>query len=129
MPYVNIRITREGATSEQKRQLIRGATDLLVGRVRVAGHQPALCEGAERDTHCLRTDAVQLGQAARGRRTVAVQSGQHRGLRQRRLADDMALPQPAHHPAERDPHVGTGLEQLRADPIHHDRQHTLINLC
>ena len=32
MPYVNIRITREGATSEQKRQLIRGATDLLVGR-------------------------------------------------------------------------------------------------
>lgn len=30
MPYVNIRITREGATSEQKRQLIRGATDLLV---------------------------------------------------------------------------------------------------
>jgi 4-oxalocrotonate tautomerase len=30
MPYVNIRIAREGATSEQKRQLIRGATDLLV---------------------------------------------------------------------------------------------------
>ncbi len=30
MPYVNIRITREGVTPEQKRQLIRGATDLLV---------------------------------------------------------------------------------------------------
>ena len=30
MPYVNIQITREGATKEQKAQLIRGATDLLV---------------------------------------------------------------------------------------------------
>ena len=30
MPYVNIKITREGATAEQKEQLIRGATDLLV---------------------------------------------------------------------------------------------------
>lgn len=29
MPYVNIRITREGATAEQKAQLIRGATQLL----------------------------------------------------------------------------------------------------
>jgi 4-oxalocrotonate tautomerase len=30
MPYVNIRITREGATPAQKLQLIEGATDLLV---------------------------------------------------------------------------------------------------
>ena len=30
MPYVNIRITREGATSEQKARLIQGATQLLV---------------------------------------------------------------------------------------------------
>jgi 4-oxalocrotonate tautomerase len=30
MPYVKIQITREGATREQKAQLIRGATDLLV---------------------------------------------------------------------------------------------------
>jgi 4-oxalocrotonate tautomerase len=30
MPYVNIQITREGATREQKAQLIRGVTDLLV---------------------------------------------------------------------------------------------------
>jgi 4-oxalocrotonate tautomerase len=29
MPYVNIRITREGATAEQKAELIKGATDLL----------------------------------------------------------------------------------------------------
>ena len=30
MPYVNIRITREGATPEQKAALIQGATKLLV---------------------------------------------------------------------------------------------------
>ena len=38
MPYVNIRITREGATAEQKADLIRGATDLLV---RVLNKNPA----------------------------------------------------------------------------------------
>lgn len=30
MPYVNIRITREGATPEQKAALIRGVTKVLV---------------------------------------------------------------------------------------------------
>ena len=30
MPYVNIRITRDGATPEQKATLIKGATQLLV---------------------------------------------------------------------------------------------------
>jgi 4-oxalocrotonate tautomerase len=30
MPYVNIKITREGATREQKAELIRGTTQLLV---------------------------------------------------------------------------------------------------
>jgi 4-oxalocrotonate tautomerase len=38
MPYVNIRITREGATAEQKAELVRGATELLV---RVLGKNPA----------------------------------------------------------------------------------------
>jgi len=38
MPYVNIRITREGATAEQKRRLIEGATQLLVD---VLGKNPA----------------------------------------------------------------------------------------
>ena len=38
MPYVNIRITREGATAQQKAELIRGATDLLV---RVLDKNPA----------------------------------------------------------------------------------------
>lgn len=30
MPYVNIKITREGATAEQKARLIAGVTELLV---------------------------------------------------------------------------------------------------
>lgn len=30
MPYVNIKITKEGATPEQKARLIKGATQLLV---------------------------------------------------------------------------------------------------
>jgi len=29
MPYVNIRVTREGVTKEQKAQLIAGVTELL----------------------------------------------------------------------------------------------------
>lgn len=29
MPYVNIKITREGATAEQKARLIKGVTQLL----------------------------------------------------------------------------------------------------
>lgn len=30
MPYVNIRVTREGVTPDQKAELISGVTDLLV---------------------------------------------------------------------------------------------------
>ena len=30
MPYVNIRITKDGATAEQKAELIKGVTKLLV---------------------------------------------------------------------------------------------------
>jgi 4-oxalocrotonate tautomerase len=38
MPYVNIKITREGATAEQKADLIRGVTELLRDRL---GKNPA----------------------------------------------------------------------------------------
>lgn len=38
MPYVNIKITREGATAAQKAELIAGATELLQ---RVLGKNPA----------------------------------------------------------------------------------------
>jgi 4-oxalocrotonate tautomerase len=37
MPYVNIRITREGATDAQKAELIQGTTELLQ---RVLGKNP-----------------------------------------------------------------------------------------
>lgn len=38
MPYVNIKITKEGATKEQKKALISGVTNLLVS---VLGKNPA----------------------------------------------------------------------------------------
>lgn len=38
MPYVNVKITREGATAAQKAEIIAGVTDLLV---RVLDKDPA----------------------------------------------------------------------------------------
>lgn len=38
MPYVNVKITREGVTPEQKAELIKGMTDVLV---RVLNKNPA----------------------------------------------------------------------------------------
>lgn len=37
MPYVNVRITRDGVTAEQKRQIVEEITDTLV---RVLGKKP-----------------------------------------------------------------------------------------
>ena len=37
MPHVNIKITNEGATADQKAELIKGVTDLLV---KVLGKNP-----------------------------------------------------------------------------------------
>lgn len=38
MPYVNIKITREGVTAKQKAELMKGVTDLLV---RILNKNPA----------------------------------------------------------------------------------------
>lgn len=38
MPFVNIKITREGATADQKADLIKGVTQLLVN---ILGKNPA----------------------------------------------------------------------------------------
>jgi 4-oxalocrotonate tautomerase len=38
MPYVNIKVTRESVTADQKAQLIKGVTDLLAG---VLGKNPS----------------------------------------------------------------------------------------
>jgi 4-oxalocrotonate tautomerase len=37
MPYVNIKVTKEGVTADQKAKLIKGATDLLAS---VLGKNP-----------------------------------------------------------------------------------------
>jgi 4-oxalocrotonate tautomerase len=61
MPYVNIKITREGATREQKAELIRGATELLV---RVLNKNPA--------TTVVVTDEVDMDHWGIGGETVTV---------------------------------------------------------
>ncbi len=38
MPYVNIKVTKKGVTSDQKAELIKGVTDLLA---KVLGKNPA----------------------------------------------------------------------------------------
>lgn len=38
MPYINIKVTQEGVTKKQKKQLIEGATQLMVD---VLGKNPA----------------------------------------------------------------------------------------
>lgn len=38
MPYIHVRITREGATRDQKAEIIRGATELMTD---VLGKDPA----------------------------------------------------------------------------------------
>ena len=38
MPYVNIKVTKEGVTAEQKTELIKGVTDLLA---KILGKDPA----------------------------------------------------------------------------------------
>jgi 4-oxalocrotonate tautomerase len=38
MPYVNIKVTKEGVTAEQKSELIKGVTDLLA---KVLGKNPS----------------------------------------------------------------------------------------
>ena len=60
MPYVNIRITKEGATAEQKQKLIKGATQLLV---EVLGKNP--------DTTFVIIDEVETGNWGIGGQTVS----------------------------------------------------------
>ena len=38
MPYINVKVTREGVTPDQKRAIIKGATDLMVD---ILGKDPA----------------------------------------------------------------------------------------
>lgn len=64
MPYVNIKITREGATPEQKAALIKGVTDLLV---EVLGKNPAttmvVIDEVETDNWGIGGDSVTMRRA------------------------------------------------------------------
>jgi len=64
MPYVNIKVTREGVTSDQKAELIRGVTDLLAT---VLGKNPA--------TTVIVIDEVDTDNWGIGGETVAVRRG------------------------------------------------------
>jgi 4-oxalocrotonate tautomerase len=61
MPYVNIKVTREGVTDEQKAALIKGATQLLVD---VLGKNPA--------TTVVVIDEVEMDNWGIGGKTVTV---------------------------------------------------------
>ncbi|MFD2298634.1 4-oxalocrotonate tautomerase family protein [Paracidovorax citrulli] len=80
MPLVHIHITREGATAEQKAELIRGATDLLV---RVLDKNPAttfvLIDEIETDNWGVAGRTVtsrRIEEAARSPQSSHLESGQ-----------------------------------------------------
>ena len=66
MPYVNIKITKEGATTEQKAALIKGATQLLVD---VLGKNPAttvvIIDEVETDNWGIAGESVAMSRRAR----------------------------------------------------------------
>jgi 4-oxalocrotonate tautomerase len=66
MPYVNIKITNEGATTEQKAALIKGATQLLVD---VLGKNPAtivvIIDEVETDNWGIAGESVAMRRKAR----------------------------------------------------------------
>ena len=61
MPFVNIKITKDGATAEQKKQLIAGVTNLLVD---VMGKNPqttvVIIEEVETDNWGIGGESVTL---------------------------------------------------------------------
>lgn len=68
MPYVNIKITKEGnVTAEQKAQLIKGATQLLVD---VLGKNPA--------TTVVTIDEVDMDNWGIGGESITVRRKQHK---------------------------------------------------
>ena len=64
MPYVNIKVTKEGVTADQKAELIKGVTDLLAN---VLGKNPA--------TTVVVIDEVDTDNWGIGSETVTVRRG------------------------------------------------------
>ncbi len=67
MPYVNIKITKEGATAEQKARLIQGVTQLLVD---VLGKNP--------QTTCVVIEEVDTDNWGIGGETITVRRKRER---------------------------------------------------
>jgi 4-oxalocrotonate tautomerase len=64
VPYVNIKVTKEGVTADQKAELIKGVTDLLA---KVLGKNPA--------TTVVVIDEVDTGNWGIGGETITVRRG------------------------------------------------------
>ena len=67
MPYVNIRVTRDGVTEDRKAQLIKGVTDLLEGVL-----------GKNQETTVVVIDEVDTDNWGIGGETVTVRRGRSR---------------------------------------------------
>lgn len=74
MPYINIKITREGATAEQKAELIKGATELLA---RVLNKNPkttvVTIEEVEMDSWGIGGDPVEISREKGKRRAEEIE--------------------------------------------------------
>jgi 4-oxalocrotonate tautomerase len=64
VPYVNIKVTKEGVTADQKAEFIKGVTDLLA---KVLGKNPA--------TTVVVIDEVDTGNWGIGGETITVRRG------------------------------------------------------
>ncbi len=70
MPYINIKITKDGATASQKEELIKGVTQVLVD---VLGKNPA--------TTVVVIDEVETDNWGIGGESVTVRRERKKGLR------------------------------------------------
>lgn len=93
MPYVNIKITREGTTAEQKAELIKGATELLA---RVLNKNPkttvVTIEEVDMDSWGIGGDPVEI---AREKRGSPRRQNSPAGSRQRRAGKRIGKPEKA----------------------------------
>ena len=74
MPYINIKITREGTTAEQKAELIKGATELLA---RVLNKNPkttvVTIEEVDTDSWGIGGDPVEIAREKEKLRVVEIE--------------------------------------------------------
>jgi len=96
MPYVNIKITREGATAEQKAELIKGVTELLA---RVLNKNPkttvVTIEEIEMDSWGIGGAPVEIAREKGKRRAAEIEKLKaDKDALERELAELKGLPLP-----------------------------------